>query len=136
MPQRRCSCGPASPSAARTERRERMPDPLEQLHTPDEPVAPRDSFRLSLRRQLFVALSLTVDDCDAAWERAIAAGAEGLRPPEDQPHGNRMAVLADPFGHRWFLLQPLEQFDLETYAERSKGTEFKVVARTTNGIWT
>ena len=26
--------------------------------------------------------------------------------PEDQPHGNRMAVVRDPFGHRWILLQP------------------------------
>jgi len=75
-----------------------------------------------------VGLSLTVGDCDAMWTRALAAGAEGLRPPEDQPHGNRMAVLRDPFGHRWFLLQPIETFDLATYAERSSGSEFAVVA--------
>jgi PhnB protein len=75
-----------------------------------------------------VALSLTVADCDAMWARAVGAGAEGLRPPEDQPHGNRMAVLRDPFGHRWFLLQPIEAFDLETYAARSESTEFDVVA--------
>jgi uncharacterized glyoxalase superfamily protein PhnB len=75
-----------------------------------------------------VALSLTVDDCDAMWQRAVDAGAEGLRPPEDQPHGNRMAVVLDPFGHRWFLLQPLETFDLAAYAERSASTEFDVIA--------
>ena len=75
-----------------------------------------------------VALSLTVDDCDAMWQRAVDAGAEGLRPPEDQPHGNRMAVVRDPFGHRWFLLQPIETFDLATYAERSASTEFDVIA--------
>jgi uncharacterized glyoxalase superfamily protein PhnB len=75
-----------------------------------------------------VGLSLTVDDCDAVWQQALDAGAEGLRPPEDQPHGNRMAVLRDPFGHRWFLLQPIEAFDLATYAERSASSEFDVVA--------
>jgi PhnB protein len=75
-----------------------------------------------------VGLSLTVDDCDAVWQQALDAGAEGLRPPEDQPHGNRMAVLRDPFGHRWFLLQPIEAFDVATYAARSESTGFAVVA--------
>jgi uncharacterized glyoxalase superfamily protein PhnB len=57
-----------------------------------------------------------------------------------------MAVLSDPFGHRWFLLQSLEEFDLATYAARSEGSEFEVVggaARDTvivdrsspDGIW-
>jgi uncharacterized glyoxalase superfamily protein PhnB len=91
-----------------------------------------------------VALSLTVDDCDAMWRQAVDAGAEGLRPPEDQSHGNRMAVVRDPFGHRWFLLQPIETFDLATYAERSASTEFDVVAgpggaaarrATLDGVW-
>jgi PhnB protein len=75
-----------------------------------------------------VALSLTVPDCDAVFARAVAAGATEERPPEDQPHGNRMAVVRDPFGHRWNLLQPIEQFDLDTYAERSEGTEFEVIS--------
>jgi uncharacterized glyoxalase superfamily protein PhnB len=75
-----------------------------------------------------VGLSLTVDDCDTMWDRALGAGADGLRPPEDQPHGNRMAVLRDPFGHRWFLLQPLETFDLSTYAARSASTDYDVIA--------
>src|SRR5262249_3131995 len=74
-----------------------------------------------------VALSITVDDCDAVWETAIAAGARGERAPEDQPHGNRMAVLPDPFGHRWSLLQRIEQFALAPYADRSEGTGFAVV---------
>jgi len=74
------------------------------------------------------ALSLTVADCDAAFARAVAAGAMEVRTPADQPHGNRMAVVRDPYGHRWNLLQPIEQFDLDTYAERTEGTEFEVVS--------
>jgi PhnB protein len=74
------------------------------------------------------ALSLTVTDCDRAFARALDAGATELRPPADQPHGNRMAVVRDPFGHRWNLLQPIEQFDLATYAERSEDTEFEVIS--------
>jgi len=75
-----------------------------------------------------LAISLTVVDCDALWERALAAGAAGERAPEDQPHGNRMAVLRDPFGHRWFLLQPTETFDVDSYAARIEGTGFQVQA--------
>ena len=74
------------------------------------------------------ALSLTVTDCDAAFARAIAAGAQEERQPADQPHGNRMAIVRDPFGHRWNLLQPIEQLDLAAYAERSEGTEFEVIS--------
>ena len=73
------------------------------------------------------ALSLTVTDCDRAFARAVAAGAQQERTPQDEPHGNRMAVVRDPFGHRWNLLQPIEVFDLERYAQRSEDSEFHVV---------
>jgi uncharacterized glyoxalase superfamily protein PhnB len=68
-----------------------------------------------------VLLYLEVTDCDAAHDRAVAAGATSLRPPEDQTHGNRTATVSDPFGHRWMLSQPLEAFDLATYASRETG---------------
>jgi uncharacterized glyoxalase superfamily protein PhnB len=68
-----------------------------------------------------VLLYLEVPDCDAAHDRAVAAGATSLRPPEDQTHGNRTATIADPFGHRWMLSQRLEAFDLDTYANREGG---------------
>jgi PhnB protein len=50
-----------------------------------------------------VGLNLDVDDCDALYEQAVAAGATGLRPPADQFYGSRSATVADPFGHRWVL---------------------------------
>lgn len=68
-----------------------------------------------------VLLYLEVTDCDAVHDRAVAAGATSLRPPEDQTHGNRTATISDPFGHRWMLSQPLEAFDLDTYAAREGG---------------
>lgn len=49
------------------------------------------------------ALHVVVPDVDAVWDRAIAAGAEGRRPPEDQPYGERMSTFVDPFGHRWLV---------------------------------
>jgi uncharacterized glyoxalase superfamily protein PhnB len=68
-----------------------------------------------------VTLYLEVGDCDAVHDRAVAAGATSLRPPEDQAHGNRTATIEDPFGHRWMLSQRLEDLDLATYAARETG---------------
>jgi uncharacterized glyoxalase superfamily protein PhnB len=45
-----------------------------------------------------------VDDVDAAFERARAAGAIILSRPETQPHG-RLFRAADPEGHRWMLFE-------------------------------
>jgi PhnB protein len=73
-----------------------------------------------------VLLHLTVPDVDAAFARAVAAGATSLSDPEDQVHGNRHGTLVDPFGHRWMLSQVIEQLDVDTYAERSRGTGFEV----------
>jgi predicted enzyme related to lactoylglutathione lyase len=49
-------------------------------------------------------LDVVVDDVDAAVERAVAAGAELEAPARDAPYG-RIAMLADPFGHGFCLLQ-------------------------------
>jgi uncharacterized glyoxalase superfamily protein PhnB len=54
-----------------------------------------------------VTLHLTVADVDAVTERAVAGGALLDRGPEDNPPVGRLAVLRDPFGHRWFLNQAL-----------------------------
>jgi uncharacterized glyoxalase superfamily protein PhnB len=40
--------------------------------------------------------------------RVVAAGVTLDRGPEDSPPAGRVAVFRDPFGHRWFLDQPLE----------------------------
>jgi PhnB protein len=44
---------------------------------------------------------LSVDDCDASYQRAIAAGATSLQEPAGQPDGRRTAVILDPFGYQW-----------------------------------
>ena len=44
---------------------------------------------------------LSVDDCDAWYQRAIDAGAASLWPPTDQPYGDRTAGVVDPFGFEW-----------------------------------
>ena len=43
-----------------------------------------------------------VEDVDALYERALAAGATSLRPPTDEPAGHRGAALRDPSGYTWY----------------------------------
>jgi PhnB protein len=42
-------------------------------------------------------------DVDAAWDRAIAAGAEVIYPLADQFYGERGGRLRDPFGQQWMM---------------------------------
>lgn len=44
-----------------------------------------------------------VNDVDAAYERAIKAGAKSLSAPADQPYGDRNGAVGDPFGNQWYL---------------------------------
>ena len=50
-----------------------------------------------------VSFMLYVPDVDAAFARAIAAGATVKRPVADQFYGDRTGTLADPFGHVWSI---------------------------------
>jgi PhnB protein len=56
------------------------------------------------------SLSAEVQDVDAAFQRAIDAGARMERPIKDEPYG-RGGWLIDPFGHRWHLLRSNPRFD-------------------------
>ena len=48
-------------------------------------------------------LHLYVDDIDAAYKRALQAGATTVREPADQTHGDRNAQVKDQFGNIWFI---------------------------------
>ena len=48
-----------------------------------------------------VSLMIYVDDCDAVFKQAIAAGGKELKPLQDQFYGDRSGTLSDPFGHCW-----------------------------------
>jgi len=45
---------------------------------------------------------LHTDDVDAVYHRALAAGAISILPPADQFYGDRLAIMEDPAGNRWF----------------------------------
>ncbi len=59
-----------------------------------------------------------VEDVDAAFTRAIDAGATSVREPEDQFYGDRTSLVEDPYGHRWSLHQRIEMVSPEEMSER------------------
>jgi len=53
-------------------------------------------------------LHLHVDDADAWWDRALAAGATVRFPLDNQFWGDRYGQLTDPFGHVWSIGAPVK----------------------------
>lgn len=53
------------------------------------------------------SLHLDVADADAAWERALEAGASVVMPLDNQFWGMRYGQVQDPFGHIWSIGGPL-----------------------------
>jgi PhnB protein len=46
---------------------------------------------------------LYVPDCDAVYQRALAAGATSISEPKDQPYGDRSGTVKDAFGNQWYI---------------------------------
>jgi PhnB protein len=61
-------------------------------------------------------------DVDAAWQRAVDAGAEVLFPLQDQFYGDRAGRLRDPFGQQWMLSQRVEDVSPEEMSRRAAAT--------------
>ncbi len=59
------------------------------------------------------SLWLYSENVDAAWKRAIDAGAKQTMPPADMFWGDRMGSLVDPFGNRWTLAQHIKDLTPE-----------------------
>jgi PhnB protein len=56
---------------------------------------------------------------DAAWERAVSAGAEVIYPLADQFYGERGGRLRDPFGQQWMMSQHIEDVPADEMARRA-----------------
>jgi PhnB protein len=55
-----------------------------------------------------VRIVMVVDNPDAMFKQALAAGAKVVWPVDDQPYGWRVGRLVDPFGHHWEIGKPLK----------------------------
>ena len=69
-------------------------------------------------RSVQVAITLASPDVDAAYRRAVDAGATSIAEPADQFHGDRTAAVRCPFGHKWILSQHLEDVSQEEMQRR------------------
>lgn len=75
-----------------------------------------------------VSLCLYVEDSDASFKRAVDAGAEVLRPIEDQFYGDRSGGVIDPFGHQWWLMTHKEDVSPEEMKRRLPAEYEKMAA--------
>lgn len=64
------------------------------------------------------SVHLHVDDADAMFDAALAAGATAERAPEDQFYGERSATVRDPFGYRWLLGHSIEDVSVDEMQRR------------------
>ena len=70
-----------------------------------------------------------VDDSDAVFKRAIAAGAKLMEPVTDKPWGDRTGALTDPFGHIWLIATHKKDVPIEQVAKGRAGTSRAVNQR-------
>ena len=66
-----------------------------------------------------VNMSVYVEDVDATFAAALAAGATELRPVVDQFYGDRSGTIEDPWGHHWHIATHIEDLDPDEMARRS-----------------
>ena len=65
-------------------------------------------------------LHISVQDVDAAFKRAIEAGAQARMPVTDMFWGDRYGRVADPFGHEWGLATHKEDLKPGEIAKRAQ----------------
>ena len=63
-------------------------------------------------------IHLYVADCDATYDRAIAAGGTSVRQPEDQFYGDRSAGVRDSTGNLWWIATHVEDVPEEEMTKR------------------
>jgi PhnB protein len=66
-----------------------------------------------------VSILLYVEDVDAVFNQAVAAGAKVQRPVADQFYGDRTGGVTDPFGHVWYVATHMEDVSPEEMRKRA-----------------
>lgn len=65
------------------------------------------------------SILLYVEDADAVFNRAVAAGAKASEPMQDKFYGDRAGTVVDPFGHRWTIATHKEDISVEEMQRRA-----------------
>jgi PhnB protein len=69
-------------------------------------------------------LMIYIEDADAVFARAIAAGAKEFRPMKTQFYGDRSGTVTDPFGHLWTIsthVEDVSQAEMEKRLAKMAG---------------
>lgn len=66
---------------------------------------------------------LYLEDTDAAYKRALAAGATSLRAPTDMFYGDRNAAVTDSVGNQWWIATHMEDVPPEEMQRRMKAQQ-------------
>lgn len=90
-----------------------------QVYISDE-FAPGHAFAIPEGGLAPCVFTIQVEDCDKAFERALAAGGSPLTPSRDQFWGKRTAMIRDPFGYRWSFSQHLEDVPPDELMKRAQ----------------
>jgi PhnB protein len=67
-------------------------------------------------------IAVEVDDVEAHFVRAKAAGAEIVQEPTDQVYGERRYDAKDPEGHLWSIAQPIRDVPAEEWGAEKSGS--------------
>jgi PhnB protein len=60
-----------------------------------------------------MGLHIYIDNVDAAFDRAVKAGAQVEMPVMDQFWGDRYGKLTDPFGHKWSIATHMKDLSMD-----------------------
>ena|SRR5690349_8425339 len=66
-----------------------------------------------------VTIHVYVEDVDAVFADAVAAGATEVQPVTDQFYGDRSGTFDDPWGHRWNVATHVEDVPPDEMVERA-----------------
>ena len=66
-----------------------------------------------------VSLLLYIENVDDVVARAVAAGAQIVKPVTDQFYGDRSGLIRDPFGHQWNVATHVEDVPPDEMARRA-----------------
>jgi PhnB protein len=76
----------------------------------------RDQFRA-----MPTTLNLYLEDVDAAYARALAAGATAVSEPKNQFYGDRSGGVRDMCGNNWYVATHIEDVSEEEMKRRMEG---------------
>jgi uncharacterized glyoxalase superfamily protein PhnB len=73
-----------------------------------------------------ITIHLYVEDVDALWNQAVAAGCQVAMKLMDTFWGDRYGLLIDPFGHSWALASHIEDVSPEEMNRRAEAEMAKM----------